>query len=154
MPAPSNPEFGRSVDEASARRLVERHRQRLVFGAVAAADLLDAAEVILGGFAIALFKLPQAVILPGADVVRVGLERALVPHLRNLVIAELAVGIADQVGDVGDGVMIARLQLRERAGVVVAIVDRGVGRTITFEELLIVDARALVALLFLVLGRT
>src|SRR5580698_3633954 len=103
-----------SVNEAGACRLVEGHRQRLVFGATGAADLLDAAEVILGGFAIALFELPQAVILPGADMIRVRLQRALVPDLRDLVVAELAIGIADQIGDVGDVVMAQRLQLRDR----------------------------------------
>src|SRR5581483_7464876 len=100
--------------------------------------------MILGGFAIALFELPQTVILPGADMVRVGLERTLVPHLRNLVVAELAIGIANQVGDVGDVVMTKRLELGDRGSVVVAIVDRGVGGAVTFEELRIVDTRALV----------
>jgi hypothetical protein len=33
----------KSVDEASTRRLVERHRKRFVFGAIGAADLADAA---------------------------------------------------------------------------------------------------------------
>jgi hypothetical protein len=32
--------------------------------------------------------------------VRIGLQRALVPDLRELVVAEFAVGIADQIGDV------------------------------------------------------
>ena len=51
--------------------------------------------------AVALFDLPQAIILPGLGVVRIGLERALVPDLRDLVVAELAIGVADQVGDGG-----------------------------------------------------
>jgi len=32
--------------------------------------------------------------------VRIGLQRVLVPDLRELVVAEFAVGIADQIGDV------------------------------------------------------
>jgi len=34
-------------------------------------------------------------------VIGVGRQRALVPDLRKLVVGELAIGIADQVGDVG-----------------------------------------------------
>src|ERR1700733_11616582 len=85
--------------------------------------------------------------------VRIGLERTLVIGLRHLVVAELAIGVADQVGNVGDVVVTQRLQLRDRGCIIMTIVDRGVGRTITFEELRIVDARALVVLLFLVLAR-
>src|SRR5579862_2234703 len=96
------PSLSGSVDEAGACGLVEGHRERLVLGAIGAANLLDAAEVILGGFAVALFELPQSVVLPGADMVRVGLQRALVPELRDLVVAKLAVGVADQIGDVGN----------------------------------------------------
>ena len=55
--------------------------------------------MILRLIAVALFDLPQPVILPGLDVVRVGLQSALVPDLCDLVVAELAIGIADQVGD-------------------------------------------------------
>ena len=50
--------------------------------------------------AIALLDLPQAAILPGQHMVRIGLQRVLVPDLRELVVAEFAVGIADQIGDV------------------------------------------------------
>jgi hypothetical protein len=56
----------------------------------------------LRGIAVALFDLPKPVILPGLDVVGIGLERALVPDLRDLVVAELAIGVADQVGDGGE----------------------------------------------------
>src|ERR1700730_14326018 len=81
--------------------------------------------------AIALFDLPQAVILPGLDVVGIGLQRAFVPDLRHLVVAELAVGVADQVGDRGAVVMAERLELLDGRSIVVAIVDRRVGRAIT-----------------------
>ncbi|CKY44822.1 Uncharacterised protein [Mycobacterium tuberculosis] len=52
-------------------------------------------------FAIALFDLPEAVILPGADVIRIGLQRALIPDAGQFVVAELAIRIADQIGDIG-----------------------------------------------------
>src|SRR6202140_3839226 len=81
--------------------------------------------------------------------VGVGLQRALVPDLRNLVVAELAVGVADQIGDVGAVVLAERLQLFDGRGVIVAVIDRGVGEAITVNEFWIVDAGALVGLLFL-----
>src|SRR5579863_1651113 len=108
--------------------------------------------MILRLIAVALFELPQSVILPGPDVGRVRLQRTLIPDLRHLVVAELAIGIADQIGNVGAVVLAERLQLCDRRGVVMAIVDRGVGRAIALEEFGIVDAGALVPLLFLVLG--
>src|SRR5262249_36242880 len=131
---------------------VKRERKRLVFGAIGAADVADAAQMVLGLIAVALFKLPEPIVLPSPHVVRVGLERTLIPDLRNPVVAELAVGIADQIGDVGAIILAERLQLRDRRGIVVAIVDRGIGCAITFQEFRIVDARALVAFLFLFLG--
>src|SRR5687767_16039705 len=91
-------------------------------------------------FAVALFDLPQAVILPGLDVVGVALQRALVPDLRDLVVAELAVGVADQIGDGGVVVAAERLQLRNRGGIVAAIIDRGVGRAISLGEGGVLDA--------------
>jgi hypothetical protein len=102
--------------------------------------------------AIALFELPQAVILPGPDVVRIGLQCPLVPDLRQLVVAELAIGVADQIGYVGAIVMSERLQLFDRRCIIVAMVDRGVGGAIAGEKFRIVDARALVALLVSLAG--
>ena len=67
--------------------------------------------MVLRLVAITLFDLPQAVILPGLDVAGIGLQRALVPDLRDLVVAELAIGVADQVGDVGAVVLSERLEL-------------------------------------------
>src|SRR5882762_1341664 len=136
-----------SVDKAGAGRLVQRGLQRTVFLAVRAGKLTDLAQVIFRLLAVALFELPQPVILPGPHVARVILQRLLIVRLRKLVIAELAVGVADQVGDVGDVFAVERLQLLDRRGVVVAVVDRGVGGAITLEEFRVVDARALVALL-------
>src|SRR4051812_8732707 len=108
--------------------------------------------MILRLVAIALFDLPLAVILPGPDVVRIGLQRALVPDPRQLVVAELAVGVAEQIGDVGAVVMSERLQLFDRRRIIVAIIDRGVGGTIAGEKLRTVDARVLVALLVSLAG--
>src|SRR4029077_6191057 len=143
----------KSVDEASTRRLVERHRKRFVFGAIGAADLADAAQVVLSGLAVALLELPESVILPGANMVRIGLERALVPDLRDLVVAELAVGIADQIGDIGTVVTAERLQLLDRRGVVVSIVDRGIGGAIAISESGLFNARAGFARLLFLLRR-
>jgi len=96
--------------------------------------------VILRLFTIALFQLPQPVILPGLNVVRVGLERALVPDLRELVVPELAVGIADQIGDRSVFVVAERLQLVDRRGIVMMIVDRGVSGVIARHETGIIEA--------------
>ena len=96
--------------------------------------------MILGLFAIALFELPQPVILPGLDVVRVGLQRALVPDLRHLVVAELAIGIADQIGDRGFFVVAERLQLIDGGGVIVTVVDRGIGGMVAGLEARIKEA--------------
>src|ERR1700736_2708043 len=132
----------RSVNETSARRLFEGGGERAVFRAVGAAQLADPVQVILRGVAVALFPLPQPVILPGLDVVRVGLQRALVPDLRDLVVAKLAIGIADQIGDGGAVVMTKRLQLLDGGGIVIAVIDRGIGRAITFGEYGVLDAGA------------
>src|SRR3984893_8736028 len=140
----------RSVNETSARRLFEGGGGRGVFPAVGAAQLADPFQVILRRIAVALFELPQPVILPGLDVVRVGLQRALVPDLRNLVVAELAIGVADQIGDVRAVVPAERLQLPDGRGVIVAVVYRGVSRAITLDESFIVDGGALT--LFVLLG--
>ena len=99
--------------------------------------------MILRLIAVALFDLPQAVMLPGLDVVRIGLERALVPDLRDLVVAELAIGVADQVGDGGLVVTAERLELRDRRSVVVALVDRGIGSAIAVGECGLLDAGGL-----------
>src|SRR5271169_896746 len=143
----------RLVDEAGASRLFERRRQRAIFRTVGAGQSGDPAQVVLGLLAVALFELPQPVILPGSHMVRVGFQRALIPDLRDLVVAELAIGIADQIGDIGAVVMAERLQLVNGGGVVIAVVDRGVGRVIAGEKFGIVKTRTLVALFLAVLGR-
>src|SRR5882724_82916 len=84
--------------------------------------------------------------------VRVGLQRALIPDLRNLVVAEFAIGVTDQIRHIGTVVLAERLQLLDRRAVVVAVVNRGIGRAIALKEFRIVDAGALVLLLLYFLG--
>src|SRR5258706_1354056 len=131
-----------SVNQAGAGRFFEGRGERAVFLAVGAGQSGDPVQVILRLLAVALFDLPQSVILPGLDVVRVGLERALVPDLRDLVVAELAIGIADQIGHRGAVVLAQRFHLPDGRGLVVAVVDRVLGRAITLRESGILDARA------------
>src|SRR6516162_7606445 len=119
------------VEEAGAGRLFQRLGQRPIFIAIGAANRGDPLEMVFHLLAVALLELPKPVILPGADVVGVVLERELVPDLRLLVIAELAVGVADQVGDIGDVLMAERLQLCDRRRVVVAVVDGRMGGAIS-----------------------
>jgi hypothetical protein len=141
------------VHEAGARRFFQRRRQRAIFLTVGPGQLGDLAQVILRLITIALFDLPEAVILPGLDVVRIGFQRALVPDLRQLVVAELAIRIADQIGDGRRVVAAERLQLIDRRGIVVAIVDRGIGGPIAVGEFCVLLARSeLAALLLFALG--
>ena len=65
--------------------------------------------MVLRLIAVALFDLPQTVVLPGQHVVRICFQGALVPDLRKLVVAELAIGIADQIGHIRMIVMAERL---------------------------------------------
>jgi len=116
-----------SVNEAGAGRFFEGRGERAIFLAVGAGQSGDPVQVILRLLPVALFDLPQSVILPGLDVVRVRLQRALIPDLRDLVVAELAIGIADQIGDGGAVVGTKRLQLPDGGGIVVAVIDRGIG---------------------------
>src|ERR1700688_2457991 len=142
-----------SVNQTSARRLFEGGRERAVFLAVGAGQSRDPAQMILRLIAVTLFDLPQSVILPGLDVVGVGFESALVPHLRELVVAERAIGVADQIGDRGDVVVAERLQLLDGRGIVVAVIDRSVGGAITLGEGGVLVAGSDFAGLLLGLGR-
>ena len=67
--------------------------------------------------AVSLFQMPHPVILPGAGVVRIGGQRLLVPDFGVDIIAELAAGEADQVGDIGMIVMTECLQRLNAAGI-------------------------------------
>src|SRR3981189_1015912 len=84
--------------------------------------------------------------------VRIGFQRALVPDLRELVVAELAIGIADQVGDVRVIVLAERLQLLDGVSIILAIVDRRIGRAVTLSKSGIVEAGLFVGLLFALVG--
>ena len=97
--------------------------------------------MVRGLVAIALLDLPQSVILPGQHMVRVGLQRTLVPGLGQLVIAELAIGIADQVGDAGVVVVAERLELPDGGSIIVALVDRRMRGAVSLPEVSIVGAR-------------
>ena len=89
-------------------RHFHRGRQRTIFGAAGARKLGDLVQMVLRLIAVALLELPQAVILPGLDVVRIGLQCALVPDLRKLVVTYLAIRIADQIGPIRMIVMAER----------------------------------------------
>src|SRR5580700_10569564 len=114
--APAEQAAPGSIYEAAAGRLFQGCCERAIFLAVGAGQCRDPAQMILRLVAVALFDLPQPVILPGLDVVGVGLQRALVPDLRDLVVAELAIGVADQRGDRRGVVVAERLQLLDRGG--------------------------------------
>jgi hypothetical protein len=89
--------------------------------------------MILRLVAVAPLDLPQAVILPGQHMVRICFQGALVPDLRKLVVAELAIGIADQIGHIRF-VVAERLQLLNRRGVVIAVVDRRISCAVPMSE--------------------
>src|SRR5205823_5790260 len=140
-------------DEARARRLLDGFGKRAIFLAVGADELGDPVQMILRLLAVALLDLPQAIILPGLDVVRIGFQRALVPDLRELVVAELAIGVTDQIGDGGAVIVTERLQLRDRRRVVVVVIDRCIGGAIAVRERCVFSAgRRFAGFLFLALG--
>src|SRR5438876_1033785 len=84
--------------------------------------------------------------------VRIGFQRALVPDLREFVVAEFTIGIADQIGHVRVIVLAERLQLLDGVSIIVAIVDRRIGRTVTLSKAGIVEAGLFVGLLFALVG--
>src|SRR6266702_4300575 len=131
---------GPLINERSPGRLRQRRGQRFVLLAIRPANGGNPAEMIERLLTIALLELPQPIILPGQHVVRIGLQRALVPDLRLLVVAELAIGVADEIGDVRMVVMAERLQLLDRGHIVVTLVDGVVGSAIAGRECRIADA--------------
>src|ERR1051325_7316267 len=64
-------------------------------------------------------------------------ERALVPDLGILVAAELAAGIADQVGDIRVVIVAERFELVDAGRVVVLLVDHRVRGLVAVDELLL-----------------
>ena len=120
--------------------MLERRGERAVFLAVGAGKLCDLGQMVERLIAVALFDLPQAVILPGLDMIGVRLQGALIPDLRKPVVAKLAVGVADQGGDGRIVVVTERLELIDRRCIVVGIVDDGISGAISFRKFRIVPA--------------
>src|ERR1700722_5060788 len=135
-----------SINETCAEGLFQRVRQRPILRAVGSADRSDPAEMILRLLAVALLDLPQTVIIPGQHMVRIRFQCPLVPDLRELVVAELTIGVADKDGHVRVFVVAERLKLLDRGGIVVAIIDRRIGRAIPLSKSGIVDAGVLTSL--------
>jgi class 3 adenylate cyclase len=129
-----------SINETGAEGLFQRVRQRPILRAVGSADRSDPAKMIRRLLAVALFDLPQTVIIPGQHMVRIRFQCPLVPDLRELVVAELAIRVADQVGDVRVIVVAECLKLLDRGSIVVAIIDRRIGCAISLSKSGIVDA--------------
>src|ERR1700677_3523074 len=135
-----------SINQTCAGRLFQRVRQRPILRAVGSADRSDPAKMILRLLAVALLDLPQTVIIPGQHVVRLRFQCPLVPDLRELVVAELAIGVTDEVGHVRVIVVAERLKLLDRGSIIVAIIDRRIGRAIPLSKCGIVDAGVLIGL--------
>jgi hypothetical protein len=102
----------------------------------AAADRTDLFQEILGFQEIALLDVPHPVILPGAHVVRVRRERLFVPDPGGFVIAELAIGIADVIGDFGAVVVTERPEGGD-GRFVLAVEGERARRAIAVDELLL-----------------
>jgi hypothetical protein len=142
-----------SIHESGAGGLLQCGGQRSVLIAVGAAYLSDPAQVIFCLVAVALLDLPKTVIVPRQDMVRIGFERALIPDLRELVVAELAIGVPDQIGDVRVIVVAERSQLLDGGLIIIAFVNGCIRRTVALGKGWIVGLGALVVDLFLVLKR-
>jgi hypothetical protein len=63
-----------------------------------------------------------------------------VPHLRELVVAQSTIGIADQIDHVRVIVLAERLQLFDSVSIIAAIIDRRIGRAVTLSKAGIVEA--------------
>src|SRR5437667_2775656 len=123
-----------SINETGTGWFFERSRQRPILLAIGPANRSYPAQMILRLIAVALLDLPQTVVLPRQHMVRIGFQRALVPDLREFVVAEFTIGIADQIGHVRVFVLAERLQLLDVVNIIVAIVDRRIGRTVTLSK--------------------
>ena len=132
-----------SIDERSARRLLQGRGQGLVLIAIGTANLSDPTQVIFCLLAIALLDLPKSIIVPREDVIRIGFQRAFIPNLRKRVIAELAIGISDQIGHIRVIVVAERLQLLDSGSIVVAFVNGRIGRTVALSKRRVVEVARL-----------
>src|SRR5205807_1466700 len=110
-----------------------------------AADQADRLQIVGRLEQVALLDMPHAVVLPGANVLGIDGERLFVPDAGKLVVAELAVGIADIVGDLGALRPIERLERRD-ALFILSVEDERPGGMVAVDEFLL---RLPVALLFL-----
>ena len=135
-----------SIHETSAGRLLQRRGQRSVLIAVGTAYLPDPTQVIFCLLAVALLDLPKTVIVPREDMVRIGFERALIPHLREVVVAELAIGVPDQISDIRVIVVAKRRQLLDSGTIVVTFVNGRIRRAVPLSEGWIADTGTLVSL--------
>src|ERR1700758_1429880 len=140
------------IDKTGAGRLLKCGGERAIFGAIGAADRCNPAQVIFRLLAVALLDLPEAVIVPCQNMVRVGLQRELIPDLGELVVAKLAIGIADQVGDIGVVVMTERVELVDRSRIVMPVVDRVIRGSVPLLESGIIKERLVIGFLALVMG--
>jgi hypothetical protein len=84
--------------------------------------------------------------------VRLRLQGALVSDLRELVVAELAIEIADQVGDIGEIIKAEHLEQLDGGGIVLAVVNRRIGLAISFGKGGITEERLVGGLLFALVG--
>src|ERR1700739_137409 len=109
------------IDKTSAGRLLKCGGKRAIFGTIGAADRCDPAQMIFRLVAVALLDLPEAVIVPCQDMVRIGLQGALIPDLGELVVTKLAIGVANEIGHVGVVVMTERVELVDRSRIVMPV---------------------------------
>src|ERR1043166_6139613 len=95
---------------------------------------------------VALFDVPHSVVLPRAHVIRVDCQRLVVPDLGEVVVADLAVGVADIVGDFR-AVVAAECLEGGDAFLVLAVEHQRAGGAVTVDELLLLAALVLLFLL-------
>ena len=120
--------------------------QRSILIAIGTTNLSDPTQVIFCLFAVALLDLPEAVVVPCENMVWIGFECALIPDLRELVVAELAIGVPDQIGDIRIIVVAERRQLFDRGTIVISFVNRCIRRAVTLSKGWIVDTGPVVSL--------
>ena len=123
--------------------MLQGRGQGLVLIAIGTANLSDPTQVIFCLLAIALLDLPKSIIVPREDVIRIGFQRAFIPNLRKRVIAELAIGISDQIGHIRVIVVAERLQLLDSGSIVVAFVNGRIGRTVALSKRRVVEVARL-----------
>src|SRR5262245_5724901 len=131
------------------RRLAVDHVLELaiLLAARVATDQLDFLQVVERLEPIALLHVPHAVVGPGANMVWIGLEGSLIPDLGLVVVAHLAVCVADIIGDIGVIITAERMH-GGNAGLVLAVKNELAGCPVVAQEFLLGQ------LLFLLLNDT